>query len=55
MYGFILNMWIMKKVTAEKVQSYVPKYISQEECDMILATPQNPDLLAAVTEQVTEQ
>ncbi len=47
MYGFILNMWVMKKVTAEKVQSYVPKYITQEECDMILATPQTGYVTAA--------
>jgi len=39
-YGFVLNMWIMQKISAEKVQSYVPKGITQEECDMILATPQ---------------
>lgn len=41
MYDFIRNMWVMKRVTAEKVQMYVPKYITQEECDAILATPQN--------------
>ena len=41
MYAFILNMWIMGKITAEKVQSYVPRYITQAECDMILATPQD--------------
>lgn len=40
MYGFILNMWVMKKITAAKVQSYVPIYITQEEPNMILATPQ---------------
>ena len=40
MYQFILNMWIMRRVSAEKVQSYVPLYITQAECDMILATPQ---------------
>lgn len=39
-YGFILNMWVMKKITAEAVQAKVPKYITQFECDMILATPQ---------------
>lgn len=41
MYQFILNMWIMKRIDSAKVQSYVPKYIKQDECDMILATPQN--------------
>lgn len=40
MYNFILNMWIMYKIDEAKVQSYVPKYINQVECDMILATPQ---------------
>ena len=40
LYGFILSMWIQGRFTAEKVQSYVPKYITQEECDVILATPQ---------------
>lgn len=41
MYAFILNMWVMRKITELKVQSYVPKYITQEEADMIIATPQN--------------
>jgi hypothetical protein len=43
MYNFILNMWIMRKIDAVKVQSYVTKgYITQEEADMIIATPQIP-------------
>lgn len=41
MYGFILNMWIMGRITATQVQAYVTKgYITQEEANMILATPQ---------------
>lgn len=40
-YAFILNMWVMGKITEEKVRRYVPTYISQDEADMILATPQN--------------
>lgn len=41
MYDFILNMWIMQRIDAAKVQSYVTKgYITQAEADMILATPQ---------------
>lgn len=41
MYNFILNMWIMGKINTEKVQSYVAKsYITKDEADMILATPQ---------------
>lgn len=42
MYNFILNMWIMKRIDDTKVKSYVPFYITQDECDMILATPQLP-------------
>ena len=30
----------MERLTEIKVRSYVPKFITQEECDMILATPQ---------------
>jgi hypothetical protein len=44
MYGFILNMWVMGKITAEKVQSYVPKYITQAEANAILETPQTGEL-----------
>ncbi len=40
MYGFILNMWIMKKISKDKVRSYVPFYITEQEADMIIATPQ---------------
>lgn len=43
MYGFILNMWIMRKIKADKVQSYVPFYITQAEANMILATPQGDE------------
>lgn len=43
MYNFILNMWIMRKIDEPKVQSYVVKaYITQEEANIILATPQIP-------------
>jgi hypothetical protein len=41
-YNFFLNMWIMRRVTAEILQTKVPKYLTQEECDMIIATPQVP-------------
>lgn len=40
MYGFILNMWVLKRIAATKVQSYVSTYISQQEADNILVTPQ---------------
>lgn len=39
-YGFILNMWIMNRIDEKTVRSYVPTFISQDECDMILITPQ---------------
>ena len=39
MYGFILNMWCMKKIDERTVRSYVPMSISKQEADMILVTP----------------
>jgi len=48
MYQFILNMWIMAKINEAKVQFYTPKFITQAECDMILATPQTPGTLSMV-------
>lgn len=40
MYQFLLNMWIMKRVDEAYLQSKVPLRISQEEYEMIIATPQ---------------
>ena len=40
MYNFILNMWVMRRIDQQKVLSYVPTFITQEEANMILATPQ---------------
>lgn len=41
MYGFLLNMWIMKKVDEAYLQVQVTKgRITQEELEMIIATPQ---------------
>ena len=42
MYEFIRLQWIMRKVTAEWVRAQVPKWITQEQVDEILATPQIP-------------
>jgi len=42
-YQFVLNMWVMRKIDEAKVQSYVGRYITQQEADMILATPQIPE------------
>jgi hypothetical protein len=41
-YRFYSNMWIMRRVTEAELQTKVPKYLTQEECDMIIATPQVP-------------
>jgi hypothetical protein len=42
-YTFLLNLWIMRKITAEKLHTYVPTYITEEEYQMIIATPQIPE------------
>ena len=40
-YGFFLNMWIMGRVTEAQLQIAVDKgYLTAEERDMIIATPQ---------------
>ena len=44
MYGFILSMWMKQKADAVFVQKCVPRWITQEQCDVILSTPQ--DLVA---------
>lgn len=40
MYNFILNQWIMRKINVVKVQSYVPKWITVEQANTIIVTPQ---------------
>lgn len=40
MYNFILNQWKMRRIDESRVLSYVPKWITQEQADEILATPQ---------------
>lgn len=41
MFGFLLNMWIMRKVDEVYLDRMVAKgYITQTEEEMILATPQ---------------
>lgn len=47
MYNFIRGQWILGKYDAAKVQSYVPKYITQAQADEILATPQDGTLSPA--------
>lgn len=41
MYGFLLNMWVMKKIDEVYLTQVVVKgYIAEEEKQMIIATPQ---------------
>lgn len=41
MYLFLLNCYIMRKIDEEYLRRMVEKgKITQEECDMIVATPQ---------------
>lgn len=41
MYQFLLNQWILRKITAERIQTAVTKgFITQEEANTILETPQ---------------
>ena len=41
MYGFILNMWIMRRINEVHVSAYVSNVIiTQAEAETILATPQ---------------
>ena len=47
-YNFLLNMWVTKQITAEKLQTYVPKYITQIQYDFIVATPQMTEAQIAI-------
>lgn len=41
MYSFILNMWIMKRVSPEEISTFVEKgFITQEEADNIMSASQ---------------
>ncbi|WP_152966732.1 XkdX family protein [Sporosarcina globispora] len=41
MYQFILNMWVFGNLSEQQVNSYVAKkFITQEQAEQILATPQ---------------
>ena len=37
-YSFVLNMWMMGRLTEDQVNAYVPKFITAEEAKMILIT-----------------
>lgn len=38
-YKFFLNLWVFGNATESQILAAVPRYISQTEADMILATP----------------
>lgn len=41
MYQFLLNMWILRKINEDYLTRMVEKrYLTEEEKQMILATPQ---------------
>jgi hypothetical protein len=42
MFEFIRVQWVMRRIDVAKVQSYVGKWITQEQADAILATAQIP-------------
>lgn len=41
MYAYVLRRWKEYKATAEQIQGFVPMFLTQEQADEILATPQN--------------
>lgn len=44
MFNYIRGQWIMAKVSREWVMACVPKFITEEQCAIILATEQNSQL-----------
>lgn len=41
MYQFLLNMWVMRRITEEQLYQLVQKgWITQQEYEMIVSTPQ---------------
>lgn len=40
MYNFILSMWVAGTIDERRVRSYCPLFITVEQRDLILATPQ---------------
>ena len=40
-YVFLLGMWQRRAVTEEQIKGYVPKFITEEEAEAILTSPQN--------------
>lgn len=46
MYNYIRGQWVMALVSDEWVMNKVPKFITAEQCAVILATPQTPGTLS---------
>lgn len=42
-YRFYLNMWIMRKIEATELMVMVPTFLTQQEYEMIIATPRIPE------------
>lgn len=43
MYQMLLNLWVSRRATTATIENAVGKgWITQEQADLILATPQNP-------------
>lgn len=40
MYNFILSMWVAGTIDERRVRSHCPLFITTDQRDMILATPQ---------------
>lgn len=36
MYSFLCNMWYFRKIDTEKLNTYVPNFISQAQADEIV-------------------
>lgn len=51
-YDYILGQWKIRKYDEAKVRSRVPRYITLEQAEIILATPQDSFLPTLQIEEV---
>lgn len=40
MYDFLLRQYILKRIDATYIRRCVPKFLTEEEAELIIATPQ---------------
>lgn len=40
MYSFLLGVWVRGTVDEQRLKNYVPKFITSEQLEQILETPQ---------------